>query len=84
MTIKIWNSYSCNNSSSFRLVAKFASPGAAAAGTDGGVTVGVSVAVEGVAAADGSAGGGVRASTPVVAVSGVAAGESVDVRGPGS
>ena len=34
MTIKIWNSYSCNNSSSFRLVARFADPetaGAAAA-----------------------------------------------------
>lgn len=29
MAIQIWNSYSCNNSSSFRLVAKFANPIAA-------------------------------------------------------
>jgi hypothetical protein len=31
MTIKIWNSYSCNNSSSYRIVARFASPQAAEA-----------------------------------------------------
>jgi hypothetical protein len=35
MTIKIWQSYSCNNSSSYRLVARFADPAAAkAAATD--------------------------------------------------
>lgn len=31
MTIKIWNSYSCNNSSSFRLVARFEDPDTAEA-----------------------------------------------------
>lgn len=31
MTVKIWNSYSCNNSSSYRIVARFASPQAAEA-----------------------------------------------------
>jgi hypothetical protein len=31
MTVKIWSSYSCNNSSSYRIVARFASPQAAEA-----------------------------------------------------
>jgi hypothetical protein len=34
MTIKIWNSYSCNNSSSYRLVARFADASAASSAGD--------------------------------------------------